>query len=40
MTINESILYFFGIAGVVFIGIIVFDRLRVWFWARHPRRRE
>jgi hypothetical protein len=39
VTINENIIYFFGIAGVVFIGIVLFDKLRGWFWARHPKRR-
>jgi hypothetical protein len=40
MTINDTIMYFFGIAAVVFIAVIVFDKLRSWFWARHPKRRD
>lgn len=40
MTINESILYFFGIAALIFVFIIGFDKLRSWFWARHPKRRD
>jgi hypothetical protein len=40
MTINESIMYFFGIAAAVFIAIMVFDKLRGWFWDRYPKRRD
>ena len=40
MTINDTIMYFFGIAAAVFIVVIFFDKLRCWFWGRHPKRRE
>lgn len=37
MTIDEPGIYILATAAAVLIGVMVFDKLRVWFWDRYDR---